>query len=644
MAIAGIYEVNVRYKVDIASLKKVETGLKKIVSKYSIIQLTFKSNIKSVKKNIKALNKPINIPVNYTRGSQSGLTNNQRGGSSGGSGGGSGGGRSGSGMGAGYSHGIAAVGGSLAARAMAGGTLMAMNPLLGVGAGTLLAGSKAAKQSIDFETKMVDMKALLMSRGQDTPEYLNGLEESIRKIGTSSKYTAIQAADAAIMLLRNNRSFEEITKGGLLKATVDTSIAMDSDAKTTADLLTDVMAFFGKDGVTSTFAADKIVAAADTSKYGFSDMRQAIAKSGTQASMYGLKLEELTAMLSMTSGAFSHGRTGGTSLAWLLNGVMGKSDKARALMKDLEFDPRTEDGKKLKSGRELIKELVKVFKPMTKPQRLLMFRQLFDKEAHASIFKLIEGGVAGYDKYTADQAKISAEKKAHVKSNEGVQAQWDLLKSALTELSLTIFNNDVKDAMSSFLGVISSGVNSLSSTLGETNPEKSDFAAFIKTTKELYRLTGESGKSVGGSLGESITGAYNKYEPDWLKDVIKGTKAVYNLSTLLYKPSDNQDNKSVMGKIWGYVKNINPEVYKYKPTLEGKTSMSIAPYTLSNNKQLTEKPNKKDSPTVINKIYINGELYENGVRIHDGNRNSSHFELNGWYDQHRVIANAGIVT
>ena len=458
---AGTYQVNISYRLNLASLRRLNTELTNIARRFRVIPVSIKvsgnitavksqlsdmkkryrtissrvnitSNINTINSQLNKLkNRKITVPINYTGNGSTPRAysptvnspiSNRRSYSNDPDRGRTIGGRIGRGI---ASRGIYEV-----------GTQIGAIPLT------------AVQTAASYEEVMIDIKSTLEALGDGSPKQIKEMDKLIKEIGLTTRFTSTEAAQAAQMLIRNGVSAKGILEG-MLQSTVNTSIVMRSDLSTTADLMTDVMAFYRDMGVSAEEASDKIVAGTLTSKFGLNDMYHALANSGTEASAYGVKLEELTAVISLISPAFKSGRKAGTSFKYLLKSLTGRSDKARAKMKELGLE-FTDGLGNFKSTRDIIKELIDVFGEMTPKVRAAMVNQTMYGESINAVNGLIREGIAGYDAMIAKQGDMDTAELARKKSNNGLIMAYKNLTSAVDGLYKVIVNQSVLDWMSHF--------------------------------------------------------------------------------------------------------------------------------------------------------------------------------------------------
>lgn len=384
---------------------------------------------------------------------------------------------------------------------------------------------KAVIAAANYEEKMIDVKVALNAVGDGSEDQMKKITDLTQKIGSTTRFTATQAAEAAEMLVRNGVSADSIING-MLQSTVTMSIAMRSDMKETADLMTDVMMFYKQMGVTAEEAANKVVAATLTSKFGFRDMAYAMARGGTVASAYGIELKELSAVLAGISPGFKSGAEAGTSFKWFLKSLNGKSGKAKKLMDSMGLDFVGDDGK-YKSMRDIILELEKAFKGLSEAERNATINRAFHGYSLNAVIGLLNMGVKGYDELIKKQAVVSAQEIARQKSAQGLTEAYYKLTSAVEGFYLAVINQDVLNFLSSMTLDITKMINAASSEI----PELYSALGSLKGAASAYMTKDANGNYGGGpaffkslvseaeanSKASGIPIGFDSDTPEWVK-------------------------------------------------------------------------------------------------------------------------------
>ena len=298
------------------------------------------------------------------------------------------------------------------------------------------------KLAKDFETVMIDANAILRA----TPEEMKRLETAAKQIGSTTSLTASQSAGAIEILARNDLKAEQILNGALTSS-VDLALAMRADLGGSADLMTDVIAQFNLKGADMIKTTDLLAGATVNSKFGFNDMRLAIAQAGGVAGKVGVDFDDFVGVLALTSSSFSSGADAGTSFKTFLTTLNPKSKAASAAMRDLGL--MTEEGSNkffdasgnMESMSNIAGLLETAFKDLTEAERLEASQTIFGQDAMRTALSLADQGKKGFDKLAGSIDKVTAAELKAAKE-KGLQGALNRLNSAWESFKMNLISKD----------------------------------------------------------------------------------------------------------------------------------------------------------------------------------------------------------
>ncbi|NDW30638.1 phage tail tape measure protein, partial [Salipiger sp. PrR007] len=219
-------------------------------------------------------------------------------------------------------------------------------------AGGLVAFGKGALDvGRQFQAMMQRVQAATAASVQEAAS----LEAAAKRLGGTTAFTAMQAAEAIEVLAKNGVAVSSIL-GGALDASLALASALGAELAPSADLVTDLMAQFSLEAAALPDVVDRVTGAAFTSKFGFDDLRLAIGQAGGVAGTAGVELTDFLTSLSATASNFSSGQDAGTSFKTFVQRLTPESKQAAAAMQELGlefFDARG----KMKTMAEIAGEL-----------------------------------------------------------------------------------------------------------------------------------------------------------------------------------------------------------------------------------------------------------------------------------------------
>ena len=264
------------------------------------------------------------------------------------------------------------------------------------------------------------------------------LAAAARATGDSTAFTAMEAAGAIETLAKNGVSAEAILSGAL-DASVALAGALGAELGPSADLVTDIMGQFRLEARELPGIADAIAGAALKSKYGFDDLRMAIAQAGGVAGGFGLSVEDMLATLAATSSSFASGSDAGTSFKNFLQRLTPQSKQAAAAMEELNLEFYRADGS-LKPMVEIAGELEEGVKGLSEAARNTALQQIFGTDAIRTALALANSGADAFRDLAAAMGEVSAADQAQVRL-KGLDGALKELSAAWEALQLNAQEN-----------------------------------------------------------------------------------------------------------------------------------------------------------------------------------------------------------
>ena len=191
-------------------------------------------------------------------------------------------------------------------------------------------GRSALNVGREFQAMMQRVEAATRAGEADMAR----LSAAAKELGATTAFTAMEAAEAIEVLAKNGVLVADIL-GGALDASVSLAGALGGEVAPSADLVTDLMQQFRLEAAQLPMIVDRLTGAAQTSKFGFDDLRLAIAQAGGVAGTFGVEIEDFLTALSATASSFASGSDAGTSFKTFLQRLTPDSAKAAGVMEEL---------------------------------------------------------------------------------------------------------------------------------------------------------------------------------------------------------------------------------------------------------------------------------------------------------------------
>ena len=185
-------------------------------------------------------------------------------------------------------------------------------PLLALGAG-------AIKTASDFEAGMSKVSALSGATGDD----LKMLEQKAREMGSSTKYSATESAEALSYMALAGWDAEQMAAG--LEPSLKLAGAAGMELSLATDIVTDTMSMFGMQASEATKMTDMLAYAQANSNTDVQQLGEALKYCGASANAMGYDLADTTALLGVFADQGLKGSAAGTTLNAMFRDMKAKA-------------------------------------------------------------------------------------------------------------------------------------------------------------------------------------------------------------------------------------------------------------------------------------------------------------------------------
>jgi TP901 family phage tail tape measure protein len=303
---------------------------------------------------------------------------------------------------------------------------------MGVAIITMGVALKSASNTLkDFEKTMMGVKAVSQASGKE----MDSLERTARRIGSTTSFSASEAALAMEVLAKNGLAVTDIV-GGAADASITLAAATGTDLAQSADVATDVMANFGKKAKDMKSVVNGITAVTVKSKFDMNDYAFALSQAGGVAGSVGVSLEDFNTVIAATASSFKRGGDAGTSFKTFLLRLTPEGDKAKKMMDELGLKFFDASGN-MKSMAEVAEELRKGFGDMSNEARIASMKVLFGADAYRTAAALMTQGAAGVERMNAALKEVDAGAQAETRL-EGLAGSITKMESAWEEFKISV--------------------------------------------------------------------------------------------------------------------------------------------------------------------------------------------------------------
>lgn len=302
-------------------------------------------------------------------------------------------------------------------------------------AGTALAGVSgyALKVGSDFEAAMSRVAGISGATGKD----LERLEETAKELGSTTKFSATEAAEAM-----ENLASAGFTTNEIIDATpglMDLAAAAGEDLASSADIAASTLRGFGLEASEAGHVADVLAENANRTNAAVADTGEAMKYVAPVAKAMGISMEETAAAVGLLANAGIKGGQAGTTLRGALTRLVKPTEDMEGVMEELGITFFDNEGK-MKSLTEIIAILQDSTKGLTDEQKNNALATLFGQEALSGMLALINEGPDALDELTtAYETCDGAAAKTAKTMNDNLKGSLDELESAMEGAGITAY-------------------------------------------------------------------------------------------------------------------------------------------------------------------------------------------------------------
>jgi TP901 family phage tail tape measure protein len=332
-------------------------------------------------------------------------------------------------------------------RVVGGMKAMGRNALI-VGAIATAGLGQAAAAGIAFEQSIVNSSAKFGEMAKRGTKTFTDIEAAAQGIGSTTEFTATQAADALNFLAMAGFNADQAIAA--LPGVVDLATAAQLDLGSATDIATDTLGAFGLESKDAAKQAanlarvnDVLAKTATTSNTSITQMFGAMKKGGPVATAAGAEIETVAAMIGTMANAGIKAELAGTAVANAFLNLSSPTSTAQSVMRRLGIEVKNLATGDLKDMPDLIDELNKKTENLTRTQRLAALESIFGREGLAGTSKVVsQGGEAlrlyrerlrGANGAAGDMAKTM---------RDTTQGSLNGLKSAVEGVSIALFQTN----------------------------------------------------------------------------------------------------------------------------------------------------------------------------------------------------------
>lgn len=316
--------------------------------------------------------------------------------------------------------------------AMFGATAQ-MAGMAGIGFGIF----DAVKGYANFQEEMSAVQAISGATGAD----FDMLKEKAIQMGSSTKYTATEAAQAFRYMGMAGWKAQEMTEG--ISGIMSLAAASGEDLATTSDIVTDALTAFKLQAKDAGMFSDVLAAAATNSNTSVGLMGQTFKYVAPVAGSLGFSVKDTSLAIGLMANSGIKGSEAGTSLRGMMTRLVKPTAESAEAMQILGLNILDANGK-MKPFREIIKDIRSGMAKLTPESKAAVAGMLAGQEGMSGLLALVNSGEQDFNKLAdaIDRSAGSAERMAAVRM-DNLKGDMARLSSSWDGFTIKIMDGEI---------------------------------------------------------------------------------------------------------------------------------------------------------------------------------------------------------
>lgn len=242
-----------------------------------------------------------------------------------------------------------------------------------------------------FDSSMSQVGAVSGASGED----LDALREKAKEMGSTTKFTASEAAEAFNYMAMAGWKTEDMLDG--INGILNLAAASGSDLGTTSDIVTDALTAMGYSAKDAGRLADVMAAASSNANTNVEMMGQTFQYAAPIVGAMGYSMEDTAEQIGLMANAGIKGEKAGTALRSILSRLAAPPKEAADAMDALGISLTDSEGN-MKSLDEVMADLRGAFDGLSETQRTQYAKQIAGQEAMSGLLAIVNAAPADVDK------------------------------------------------------------------------------------------------------------------------------------------------------------------------------------------------------------------------------------------------------
>ena len=325
-----------------------------------------------------------------------------------------------------------------------------------------------------------------------TGEELDALRDKARDMGSKTKFSASEAAEAMNYMAMAGWKTEDMLSG--IEGIMNLAAASGEDLATTSDIVTDALTAFGLTAADSGHFADVLAAASSNANTNVSMMGETFKYAAPVAGALGFSVEDTAQAIGLMANAGIKSTQAGTSLRSILTALSGEVKFCGDAIGEVTVQTTNADGS-MRDLNDILDDCRTAFSGLSESEQASAAQALVGKNAMSGFLALMNAAPADISKL---EGAISACDGTSLSMAETMQdnlaGQLTILKSQLEELAISF-----SDVLMPAIRSIVTWVQGLVDWLNQLDPQtKETIVKIALAAAALGPLLIVLGKTVSG--------------------------------------------------------------------------------------------------------------------------------------------------
>lgn len=292
-------------------------------------------------------------------------------------------------------------------------------------------GTAAVKTAADFDTAMSKVAAVSGATGED----FDALREKAREMGSKTKFSASEAAEAMNYMAMAGWKTGDMISG--IDGIMSLAAASGEDLATTSDIVTDALTAFGLSASDSSHFADILAAASSNANTNVAMMGETFKYCAPIAGALGFSAEDTAEAIGLMANAGIKSSQAGTALRTIMNNLSSDIEITGENLGEVVIQTTNADGS-MRELSDILADCRVAFNGLTESEKAQTAENLVGKNAMSGFLALMNAAPADIEKLQGAIANCNgtAERMAET-MQDNLSGQITILKSQLQELAIS---------------------------------------------------------------------------------------------------------------------------------------------------------------------------------------------------------------